>query len=141
MAPMVDMVFLLLVFFMCVTAVSGGRARMQVALPQTHTAGAAGAQAETGAQVVLSVGALGALSLNGRLCDTSELLPQLRRIRTQEAEGMSVRIRADADVPYSRIEPLLKACSEAGIFNVSYAAYEATLARAPSELRHNGGGK
>lgn len=148
MAPMVDMVFLLLVFFMCVSAVSGGRARMKLDLPETvaakaagsadtDTAGAtaAGAGAATAAtqapQLVLSLSARGELSLNGVMLAPEALPATLRRLRAEGgAAGVpppQVRIRAEASVPYRQIQTLLLACSQAGIDKISYAAHEAQL--------------
>lgn len=145
MAPMVDMVFLLLVFFMCVSAVSGGRARMKLDLPETvaakaagsadtDTAGATAAGAATEAtqapQLVLSLSARGELSLNGVMLAPEALPATLRRLRAEAGAGApppQVRIRAEASVPYRQIQTLLLACSQAGIDKISYAAHEAQL--------------
>lgn len=124
MAPMVDMVFLLLVFFMCVTAVSGGRARLKLDLPQTAAATAGGA-AKGSPQIVLSIAAAGALEIDGVPCEQVELLPRLRRLRAQTPAV--VRVRADAATPYQAIAPVLAACRAAGFATVSYAATEARL--------------
>lgn len=142
MAPMVDMVFLLLVFFMCVTGASSQRVRMKVDLPQTVAATAADT-AQAGSelravapQVVLSLAPDGLLAVNGVTRARSELLPLLQTLqrdagatRAGKAET-GVRIRAYADAPYSEIAVLLEACAAAGISRISYAAYEADLGTA-----------
>lgn len=136
MAPMVDMVFLLLVFFMCVTAVSGGRAGAQIALPQTHAASALGANA-TLPQIVLSVGEEGGLSVNGKLCERGELVPLLRKLRQESGGEPAVRIRAHSQASYRQIEPLLSACAQAGLSKVGYAANEAVTLHPVLQRKEN----
>jgi biopolymer transport protein ExbD len=119
MSPMIDMVFLLLIFFIVASAMVD-LDKPQVKLPQA--AAAKTADDVTGRLIVsinkdeqLFIGA-GAVTMDG-LKD---------RVRTEiEADpGLRIFIRADEEVPYRASKELMAACAEVGAVNLIYAAFE-----------------
>jgi hypothetical protein len=48
----------------------------------------------------------------------------LRGQRDRLGSDLEVRIRADRSVPYGFVEPILLACVEANIWNITFAVFE-----------------
>jgi biopolymer transport protein ExbD len=117
MAPMIDMVFLLLVFFMCVGTVSVGE-QIALQLPQVERDPD---KKEVEDSLVVHIKADGNLVANGRLTTLEKWIQDMRHIHP---EGQQILIRADASVPYSQIREVLDACAQVGISNVRYAVLE-----------------
>jgi biopolymer transport protein ExbD len=63
----------------------------------------------------------GTLLVANRPIHPDGLVELLRERRTAHGEELEVRIRADRSVLYRRVEPVLIACVQAGIWNVAYA--------------------
>jgi biopolymer transport protein ExbD len=86
--PLINIVFLLLVFFMVAGRLSTGDP-FEVAPPEAANAGAAQLD---GAEILL--GPTGDLALDGRRMDRATLLDRLER-RLRDAPAMPLRLRAD----------------------------------------------
>ncbi len=126
-APLADMVFLLLAFLVCVAVLRSGAA---LDLPETSST--APAVAPRGASLALTLqegaGDVG-VALDGRAeervpCDPEAVAAAIRRITAGEPAG-EIAIRADAGVPYHRVRALLRGAQLAG-------ATEASIAGRPS---------
>lgn len=91
---------------------------MQLDLP-TATTSEQGRETET-RRVVLQVSPDGAVSLGGKSVELTQLVERLQRERAA-SEELEVRIRADRNVPFQYVEPILKACAQLGIWDVSFA--------------------
>jgi biopolymer transport protein ExbD len=63
----------------------------------------------------------GTLLVANRPIQADNLVALLRERRAAHGEELEVRIRADRAVLYRRVEPVLLACVQAGIWNVAYA--------------------
>lgn len=120
MAPMIDMVFLLLVFFMCVSTMAQAE-RKEVELP--HSKESAVAEDLSGRGVV-TVDADGQAYVAAKAVSHAELKELLRAAAEADAT-FRVQIRADRDTPFSHLRPVLKVCAEAGAHEVIYATVEA----------------
>ncbi len=116
MAPMIDMVFLLLVFFMCVSTLSVGE-QIALKLPLSEQD-----MEERENSLVVNIGTDGRFIADGRLTTLEQWVLYVRNIPPEGKQ--QILIRADAQVPYLQIRKLLDACAEAGIQHVRYAVLE-----------------
>jgi biopolymer transport protein ExbD len=118
MAPLIDIVFLTLVFFMVTSVYSTMEAEVGVTLP---TAESAQIDNRTQGEIYINVRADGAYVVNGREVDLVELQDILNRV-AQFFPGGSVIIRGDTEAALGRAVAVLDACKKSDIQNVSIAA-------------------
>jgi biopolymer transport protein ExbD len=120
MAPMIDMVFLLLVFFMCVSSLSQADKRTPVALPESVESKVP-EDLQNRAMVTVQSG--GAIHVGGEATDLAGLG---RRLRDALAKNPRLRLqlRADARLTFAEIKKVLRACAEAGAYEIIYATHQ-----------------
>ena len=122
MTPLIDVVFLLIIFFL----VSSHLARQETQLELSLPAAASGHEADSAPTTRVTINVLpdGQLLLGAAPVDAAEISDRLGFERKRTTEDLEVRIRADRALPYRHIEPLLLACAEAKVWNVSFAVVE-----------------
>ena len=128
LTPMIDVVFLLIVFFMCAAKFSDADRDIDLRLPEVAKADAADAKPQT-RQV--AVYADGRIALDKHDVTLAELTAQLAAVR-QEQPKLSIVILGDATCDFQHIAAALAACKEAG---VSDLAVSVRLAHAPAGER------
>jgi len=119
MAPMIDMVFLLLIFFMVASVVTEMN-KVEVKLPEAKHAKV---PEETKDRMMLSVDADNQIYVNTTPVDIKEL----KELITQELdlnENLRIMIRADARVEYETNKKIMMACAEVGATDLIYASFE-----------------
>jgi biopolymer transport protein ExbD len=120
LAPLVDIVFLTLVFFMT-TAVFGQLEReIDITLP---TASESEVAERSRGEIFINIREDGAIILNERQVEVPELQAILFRV-AEYFPGGSVIIRGDRGAPLGRAIAVLNCCKAADIQNVSFAAVE-----------------
>ncbi len=121
MTPMIDVVFLLIIFFLVSSHLARQENQLQLPLPTAET----GQQLEPSdtPRVTVNVLSDGTLLLGARQIAVDRLETALRERLAQAGPALQVRIRAARDVPYVSVAPVMRACAEAGIWDVSYAVY------------------
>jgi biopolymer transport protein ExbD len=128
--PLIDVVMCLIVFFLIVGKLSADRSQ-QVRLPETRHGASAKAQdpmvldivrAEAGSAGAAWLGGAGRLLVAGKEVADGAALESLVRGRLLDRPATSVEIRADRDLPYGAVEPVLRACGKAGARSVRLAA-------------------
>ncbi len=121
MTPMIDVVFLLIIFFL----VSNHLAKQEVQLALPLPTAQSGLQDKPGEKPRLTVNVLadGTLLFSGRPVTAEELRTQLAERQIDLGKDLEVRIRGDQSVPYKHVEPVLLACAWAGIWNVKFAVF------------------
>ena len=123
MTPMIDVTFLLIIFFLVSSHLAKQEKNMPLDLPLSRTGLPEGLDRQR-ATTTVQVLADGAYLLAGN----PVTLPVLQRaIAARHAEtpgGLRLRIRTDRAVPYANIAGLLKACTQAGIVDVVFAVRE-----------------
>ncbi len=122
MAPMIDMVFLLLVFFMCVSTLATAERAVELELPESHESIVPEDLSDRG---IVSVEKDGTIHLGPRVVDLETLVEAIRQ-RLAENPALRIQVRADRMTPYRKIERVLEACAEAGAAQVIYATHEAS---------------
>lgn len=121
MTPMIDVVFLLIIFFLVSSHLARQESQMELELP-TASSGQDDLDQET-PRLTINVKKDGTLWLAGRPIAKNQLKNKFEEARQKNGENIEVRIRGSRSVPYSTVEPIMLACTGAKIWNVTYAVY------------------
>ena len=112
LTPLIDMVFLLLIFFLLTSFMV--RPSIPVALPETETA-----ELHEKPEVSITIKKDGTLLLNGEPVAEEKLLRSIRTIyifqRTKE-----IVIQSDKDVPFGRVVEVMDISKRAGAKSISF---------------------
>lgn len=122
MTPMIDVVFLLIIFFL----VSSHLARQEttIELPLPVASSGDDDLDQTTPRVTINLKTDGTLLVAGQPIATADLASMLNEVRKREGEAVEVRIRGSRQAPYSNVEPIMLACTDAKIWNVTFAVYK-----------------
>ena len=121
MTPMIDVVFLLIIFLLVSSHLAKQESRMELALPVAES-GDKDPLSET-PRMTINIQEDGSLTLAGRQILEADLGNRLTDARNSIGENVEVRIRCSRAVPYGKVEPVMKACTRNSIWNVTYAVY------------------
>ena len=124
MTPMIDVVFLLIIFFLVSSNLVQQESLIAVDLPSAKTSRIPGSRESGTRKITINVTGEDQVFLGTRSVDHEQLLQFLTAERSRAGKPLEVRIRTDRHVPYKTIEPLLVVCSQAGIDNVSFNTYQ-----------------
>jgi len=111
LTPMIDVVFLLIIFFMVGTNFNQSEGRIELEVPKVSGVGALVAPPESR---VVQVTKDGAVALDGKDISLPDLRQQLESSKRQYAD-ISVVVRADAKAAYERVAEVLGVCSDAKV--------------------------
>lgn len=117
LAPMIDIVFLLLIFFIVTWQFTRSETELSVSVPTAQEG--AEPQRQIG-EIVINILADGTIRVEGISVDLNQLLDKLSEI-AEKFENQPVRIRGDGGVVYQRIVEVIDTCQKAGIWNISFA--------------------
>ncbi len=121
MAPMIDMVFLLLVFFMTAGAMSQAGSKRELDLPEAPSSQV---PKELSNRLIVSIDADGQTYMGGVALSAGELDKRLREVK--EASPMiKLRIRADKATEFLAVKKVMRQAAAAGIESYLYATYQA----------------
>lgn len=124
LAPMIDILLLLLSFFIISWQFSRSETELSVSVPTAEE----GAEPERQrGEIIINVLADGILRVEGVTVDLPQLHDKLAAI-AQQFENQPVRIRGDGNVAYQRIVEVIDTCQKAGIWNISFATQRPTPA-------------
>jgi biopolymer transport protein ExbD len=116
-APMVDIVFLLLIFFLVTWNFSRSETELDVKVPKARegkeTRRAVG-------EVILNVKANGVVVMNRRTMNSNELQETLQKIASLYPD-QAVILRGDENTDYRHVVEVLDICRRANIWNVAFA--------------------
>lgn len=124
LAPMIDVILVLTIFFMCATKFTTDERRFDLDLPQ---AGAA-ATAADGRPEIVEVEASGAVRLGGDAVEMPELAARLAASRGVRPD-LAVTIRGERAVPHGRMAEVYEACRASGVSRVAIAVQSRPDAR------------
>jgi len=111
LTSMIDVLFLLIIFFMVATKFDEMERNVAVAVPEVAQAGEATPPARS---LVVSVLSDGRVELDGRSVTLPELTAQLAKAKTPLTEP-TVIIRGDANCSFQNVASAMAACQQAGI--------------------------
>ncbi|MBL8889910.1 MAG: biopolymer transporter ExbD [Planctomycetaceae bacterium] len=125
MTPMIDVVFLLIIFFLISSHLTRQEQQVKLALPIAKTG--AHPTKMTNPRLIIN------LLADGRVVIQDEEVPReqlgarigeaLQRLNEKERESFEVRIRCARETPYEFVQPILTGCVQQGIWNVTFAVY------------------
>ncbi len=123
LAPMIDIVFLLLIFFLVTWQFSRSEQDSKVKVP---TSSEGKESARTYREIVINIRQSGAIVVNAEVLTPDQLLAKLQNIASIDA-NQPVRLRGDADISYQQLMGVIDICQKAGIWNISFATRKASL--------------
>jgi len=117
LAPMIDILLLLLSFFIISWQFSRSETELNVSVPTAQEG--ADPDRQRG-EIIINVLPDGTIRVEGLTVDLSQLHNKLAAIARQ-FKNQPVRIRGDGKVAYQRIVEVIDTCQKAGIWNISFA--------------------
>lgn len=111
LTSMIDVMFLLVIFFMVGTKFSDSERNMSVRVPQVTASGPLSASPQ---KRVINIAADGRITLDRKAVTLAELKAQLESAR-QEYARLGVIVRGDAQAAHQNVASVLAVCREAGI--------------------------
>jgi biopolymer transport protein ExbD len=129
MTPMIDVSFLLIVFFLVSSTMAQQETQLDLKLPDASS----GEQPPQQRQRRVTVNVLpdGSMIAGGRGVELAGLERLIAAEKGRDADPLEVRVRCDRSVPYRRVEPVLVTCARAGIWKVTFAVVRDRQAQAP----------
>jgi biopolymer transport protein ExbD len=117
MAPMIDIVFLLLIFFIVTGQLSKSETELDVSVPTT--AEGADPQRVQGEKII-NVLADGRVIVDKTPLTQEELFLMMQKL-AELYKNQPIRLRADAKTEYQHVINVISTCTKAGIWNISFA--------------------
>ena len=117
LTPMIDVVFLLIAFFMTLMSFISAEL-IKLELPTAEEATIA---EEPGERQYISLLENGELYF-GSTSLTCDILPQALLKARQELPTLQLYLRADSTTPHRYVNRVMEACAKAGIFNLIFAS-------------------
>lgn len=111
LTPVIDVVFLLLIFFLVATTFHQSEREMQITLPESRSGGPIALSLR---ELVVNVTADGAYIVAGRTID-EEALCAIVRERVASNPDQKVTIRGDRTASYGAVARALDLCKHAGV--------------------------
>lgn len=122
LAPMIDIVFLLLIFFIVTFEITRQEVDLKVFVP-TSTEGVDKKRALS--EIVINIREGGETIVNGVELSEEELTTKLRNI-VAEHENQPVRLRGDGKCSWQTMVEVIDIVERAGIWNISFATQKPT---------------
>ena len=122
MTPMIDVVFLLIIFFLVSSHLQKQEAHAELDLPAAET----GVENSESDSRILTVNISSKptgfqIAFGSRVVPPAKLMFQLQRELERSQGNLEIRIRGDRSIPYRVIEPILASCANLNIWNVQFA--------------------
>ena len=115
MTPMIDIVFLLIIFFMVGTKFTELERKLGLKVPEVAHTGTLTAAPE---KKVINIHHDGQVTLERELVSLQQLMQRLAAARSEYPE-LGVLIRGDAEGPFQNVANVLSTCQQAGIAEMS----------------------
>lgn len=129
LTPMIDVVFLLVIFFMTATQFAEVERAVELQLPEVGAEGTSVATAEE--PRIVGISSEGVITLDDQPRTAAELTADLNAAReaSTSSEGPQVLIHGDARCPFQQVAVALAACREAHISDVGVSVEAAETIR------------
>jgi len=122
MTPMIDVVFLLIIFFLVSSHLAKREAQLKLPLPEA--ASGERSNEEDAPRLTINIRGDGALMIAGRDVTVAELPLRLQERVQKHGKDMEVRIRSSRETPYREIQKVMLGCAKSGLWNVQIAVYQ-----------------
>lgn len=120
LAPMIDMTFLLLIFFMVTTKISKEQIKEEVKLP---VASNAVIPDDVSNRDIISIDAQGRYFIGQESADKKRLAEYLKK-RFENTPPLRLYIRADQSTSGKKIKEIMKMAADAGAVDVIFGSYQ-----------------
>ena len=120
--PMIDTIVILLIFYMSFARVAEMERESNIKLPQSI---AGDEFKKLPNQVIVNMFSADDVSVGGRGYKLNELPDLLQRLKVNDPQLSSIILRGNRDMIYQDLSDFMKACSTAGIPDVTFATLEA----------------
>ena len=122
LTSMLDVIFLLLCFFVTVSVFSQWESEISIRLPDAKTSEQ---QDRLPGEIIVNLAKDGSLRVNGTAMTLDDLQGRLKKI-AKFYPGQSVIIRADKETQYEQLVSVIDACRGADVWNFSLATENAS---------------
>jgi biopolymer transport protein ExbD len=119
MTPMIDISFLLIIFFIVSSHLAQQEVQLELNLPNASSGDEAAEDTER--RLVVNLLPDGSIMAAGRPVKLPELTELISDERRRAGPDVEVRIRGDRTAPYQQVTPILVACTKAGVWHVTFA--------------------
>jgi biopolymer transport protein ExbD len=120
MTPMIDMVFLLLVFFMTVSTLAQADRSVKLDLPES---GESDVPEDLVNRGTISINSEGSIFIGAQHHTLETLKTEMKEALNNNPE-LKIHLRADQHTNYGTIRKVLNSCAEVGAYEVIYATYQ-----------------
>jgi biopolymer transport protein ExbD len=117
LTSMLDVIFLLLCFFVTVSVFSQWESELSIKLPESQTSDDPD---RLPGEIIANVAKNGDVSVNGTKIALADLTERLAKV-AKFYPGQAVIVRADKEVLYENLIKVIDACRAAGVWNFSLA--------------------
>ncbi|MDR0327518.1 MAG: biopolymer transporter ExbD [Planctomycetaceae bacterium] len=124
LTPMIDVVFLLIIFFIVSNNMIQQDSAVAVDLPEAET-GTLPQEQQT-KRLTVSIPSPGTIYVGVERMSRENLRRLLTECQKDWGEEAEIQIRTNKDIPYGEIKPILQMAAECGIVNVSFAVSPST---------------
>lgn len=115
---MIDIVFLLLIFFIVTWQFSRAELDLKVSVPSSTDSKER--ESRSYLEIIINVRSDGSTYVNGDLVSDEALYQKLFNI-TRVDRNQPVRVRGDADTDFQHVVRVMDVCTRAGVWNISFA--------------------
>ena len=125
LTPMVDVIFLLIIFFLMVSELSDLQVEADVTLPRARTASEREATGRR--RLVINMTADGDLVIDGKKTwsgDVKLLIEREANVSRDEGRAVTLEVllRCDREAPYERVSGVLATCAQFGVRDILFQA-------------------
>lgn len=117
MAPLIDIVFITLIFFMTISVLQQLETEINISVPKAEQSKDVN---RSPGEVIINVDSTGTIVVNQRKLDPRALEGMLKKISTLYP-NQPVIIRADKKTYHESVVRVLDACAAAGVWNIAFA--------------------
>ena len=120
LTSMLDVIFLLLCFFVTASVFSQWESEISISLPSASSAETPG---RLPGEVILNVSKEGFVTVNAKALSLADLGSRLKKV-AEFYPGQPVVIRADRETSYESLVKVIDTCRTSGVWNFSLATVE-----------------
>ena len=117
MTSMLDVIFLLLCFFIASSIYSQWELQVDIQLP---TAESGKQPNRLPGQIIVNIDREGVITVNERVLSHDQLLERMK-VLSENFAGHPVVLRSDAQTPYEKVLRVIDLCRQADVDNISFA--------------------
>ncbi len=121
LTPLIDVVFLLLIFFLVTSEFEEQERKLDIVLPSATSASPMTVKSK---EFVVDINSSGKLFVGGKSMSMDALEEMLQRAVADNPVNQSVVIRADKEVPFQPVVSVMDLCNRTGVSDYSVTTQE-----------------